>query len=41
VIGPVKGPKVRIVKYKRRKGYRKTKGHRQQYLKVKIAAINV
>jgi large subunit ribosomal protein L21 len=41
VIGPVKGDKVETVKYKRRKGYHKKQGHRQQYLSVKIAGINV
>ncbi len=41
VIGPVKGPKVRTVKYKRRKGYRKKIGHRQHYTTVKITEINV
>ena len=40
VIGDVKGPKVISFDYKRRKGYRKTKGHRQQYTKVKVTAIN-
>jgi large subunit ribosomal protein L21 len=41
VIGPLKGPKVISVKYKRRKGYRKKIGHRQQYTAVKITGINV
>ena len=41
VIGPAKGPKVRTVKYKRRKGYRKVIGHRQKTLAVKVTAINV
>lgn len=41
VIGEVKGKKVESVKYKRRKGFHKTVGHRQQYTKVKITAINV
>jgi len=41
VIGPVKGPKVDIVKYRRRKGYHKHIGHRQRYLLVQISAINV
>ena len=41
VIGPVKGPKVTTVKYKRRKGYHKKIGHRQQYTAVKITGINV
>ena len=40
VIGPVKGPKVETVKYKRRKGYHKKIGHRQQQLRVKITGIN-
>jgi large subunit ribosomal protein L21 len=41
IIGPTKGPKVETVKYKRRKGYHKTIGHRQQYLSVKVTGINV
>lgn len=41
VLGPVKGPKVVSVKYKRRKGYHKKIGHRQQYTSVKITGINV
>ena len=40
VIGPVKGPKIDIQKYKRRKGYHKKIGHRQQQLRVKITGIN-
>jgi large subunit ribosomal protein L21 len=41
VIGDVKGPKIDIFKYKRRKGYRRRQGHRQHYTAVKITAINV
>ena len=41
VIGPIKGPKVMTVKYRRRKGYHKKIGHRQQYTAVKITGINV
>jgi large subunit ribosomal protein L21 len=41
VLGAVKGPKIDIVKYNRRKGYHKKKGHRQQYTEVKVTAINV
>ena len=41
VVGPVKGPKVTTVKYKRRKGYHKKIGHRQKFTAVKITAINV
>jgi large subunit ribosomal protein L21 len=41
VLGPVKGPKVDIFKYKRRKGYHKKQGHRQQFVEVKITEIKV
>ena len=41
VIGPIKGPKIDIVKYKRRKGYYKKQGHRQPALRVRITGINV
>ena len=40
-LNDAKGPKVRTVKYKRRKGYHKTIGHRQKYTKVRVSAINV
>jgi large subunit ribosomal protein L21 len=32
-------PKIRIFKMKRRKGYRRTQGHRQAYTEVRIDAI--
>ena len=35
-----KGEKLDIIKFKRRKGYRKKIGHRQRYMKVKVTAIN-
>jgi large subunit ribosomal protein L21 len=41
VIGATKGPKVYSVKYKRRKGFHKKIGHRQQYTAVKISGISV
>ncbi len=41
VIGPEKGKKVDIIKYKRRKGYHKHIGHRQKYLRVRITGINL
>jgi large subunit ribosomal protein L21 len=41
VLGAVKGPKIDIMKYKRRKGYHKKQGHRQPQVEVKITAINV
>lgn len=41
VVGEVKGPKVIAFKYKRRKNYRRTVGHRQKYSRVKITKIAV
>jgi len=35
----VRGPKETIVKFRRRKGYRLKKGHRQDYLKVTVDSI--
>ncbi|MCR4677076.1 MAG: 50S ribosomal protein L21 [Sphaerochaetaceae bacterium] len=35
-----KDDKVRVYKFHRRKGYRKTQGHRQQYSVLKIDSIN-
>jgi large subunit ribosomal protein L21 len=40
VVGPVKGPKIMILKYKNKTGYRKRQGHRQHYTQVKVTAIN-
>ena len=34
-----KGTKVLVLKYKRRKGYRKRRGHRQQYSFVRVEEI--
>jgi large subunit ribosomal protein L21 len=39
--GDSSGPKLRIFKYKRRKRYRVTKGHRQHFTRVKIDSIEV
>lgn len=42
VLNPlVKGDKVIVFKKKRRKGYRKKNGHRQQFSKIKINTINL
>ncbi len=35
-----KGDKVRVYKFRRRKGYRRTQGHRQNYSILKIEKIN-
>lgn len=40
VVGEVRGPKLRVFKMKRRKGYRRTRGHRQDLLRVRIDGIS-
>ena len=40
VLGDGKGKKVIVYKYKRKTGYHKKNGHRQQYTAVKIEKIN-
>ena len=40
VIDNVKGKKIIVYKYKRKTGYHKKNGHRQQYTAVKITKIN-
>jgi large subunit ribosomal protein L21 len=39
VVGEVKGKKIVIRKYRRRKNYRRKQGHRQHYTRVKIESI--
>jgi large subunit ribosomal protein L21 len=39
LVGGVKGPKLRVFKFKRRKGYRRTRGHRQAYHRVRIEEV--
>jgi len=39
VIGEVKGPKIVVRKFKRRKNYRRKLGHRQRYTRVRIESI--
>lgn len=41
VEGQSRGPKIRIFKKKRRKGMRRTKGHRSTYTRVRITDIVV
>jgi large subunit ribosomal protein L21 len=38
-LGEGRGPKIRVFKKKKRKGYRRTKGHRQDLLRVRIEGI--
>jgi len=39
VVAPVRGEKIIVFKKKRRKGYKKTQGHRQDYYRVRVEAI--
>jgi large subunit ribosomal protein L21 len=39
VLGATKGPKITILKYKNKTGYRKRQGHRQKYTQVKVTDI--
>jgi large subunit ribosomal protein L21 len=39
VLGAAKGPKIRILKFKNKTGYRKRQGHRQKYTQVKVTGI--
>jgi large subunit ribosomal protein L21 len=39
VMGDVKGEKIIIFKHRRRKGYRNTNGHRQNYTTIKVTDI--
>ena len=39
VLAETKGPKIRILKFKNKTGYRKRQGHRQRYTKIKITDI--
>ncbi len=39
VLGEIKGPKITVVKFKRRKNYRRKQGHRQRYVRVRIDRI--
>ena len=39
VIAETKGPKIHIMKYKNKTGYRKRMGHRQRYTQVKVTGI--
>ncbi len=39
ILEHLRGDKIRVFKKKRRKGYRKTIGHRQDFTKVQITAI--
>ena len=40
VLGATTGPKITILKYKNKTGYRKRQGHRQKYTQVKVTDIS-
>jgi len=39
VIEEIKGEKIDVIKFKRRKGYKRKQGHRQRYLRVRVNSI--
>ena len=39
VLEEIKGDKIDVIKFKRRKGYRRKTGHRQRYLRVRVGEI--
>jgi large subunit ribosomal protein L21 len=39
VLGATKGPKITILKFKNKTGYRRRQGHRQHYTQVKVTDI--
>ena len=41
VVAPERGKKVIVFKKKRRKGYKRTQGHRQDYYRVRVSSIEV
>jgi large subunit ribosomal protein L21 len=40
VLGATKGPKITILKFKNKTGYRRRQGHRQKYTQVKVTDIS-
>ena len=41
VLGPAKGPKITIMKFKNKTGYRRRQGHRQHLTRVLVTSIDV
>jgi large subunit ribosomal protein L21 len=39
VVGPAKGPKINMMHYRNKTGYKRRQGHRQQYTQVRITGI--
>ena len=40
VVGPVKGPKINMIHYRNKTGYKRRQGHRQKYTQVRITGIS-
>jgi large subunit ribosomal protein L21 len=40
ILGPIAGPKINMIHFKNKTGYRRRLGHRQRYTQVKITAIS-
>jgi large subunit ribosomal protein L21 len=40
IVGPARGPKINMVLYKNKTGYRRRLGHRQKYTQVRVTAIS-
>ncbi|ROO89452.1 large subunit ribosomal protein L21 [Actinocorallia herbida] len=40
VLGAIKGPKIHIMHYRNKTGYKRRQGHRQPYTQVKITGIS-
>ena len=39
VVGPTKGPKINMIHYRNKTGYKRRQGHRQKYTEVRITGI--
>ena len=39
VVADTKGPKIKIIKFKNKTGYRKRQGHRQKYTQIRVTGI--
>jgi large subunit ribosomal protein L21 len=40
IVGHTKGPKIDILRYKNKTGYRRRQGHRQQHTEIKVTGID-
>jgi large subunit ribosomal protein L21 len=40
IVGATKGPKIKILKFKNKSGYRKRQGHRQKHTQIRVTGIN-